>query len=160
MNIKAIKANYLNANHERDIQFLLDYYARDDMGGGKPLDDSIKNEVVNELSKLRHAFSVLVYVDSEVVGLANCFELFSTFMCKPLINIHDLVVVDSHRGKGISQVILQKVEEIAKSKGCCKVTLEVLSNNKVAMSAYTKFGFSDYRINSDTGGAQYWQKII
>jgi len=38
--------------------------------------------------------------------------------------------------QGISQMMLEKVEEIAKEKGCCKITLEVLSNNEVAKSSY------------------------
>jgi len=29
------------------------------------------------------------------------------------------------RGQGLSQMMLAKVEEIAKAKGCCKITFEV-----------------------------------
>jgi ribosomal protein S18 acetylase RimI-like enzyme len=56
--------------------------------------------------------------------------------------------------------MLDKIVEIALTKGCCKVTLEVLGNNEAAKFAYSKFGFEGYRINQDTGIAQYWQKII
>lgn len=35
MNIDIIKANYLDAAHERDIQMLMDVYATDPMGGGR-----------------------------------------------------------------------------------------------------------------------------
>ena len=139
---------------------LLDAYASDPMGGGKPLRAEVKNNLVKELSRLPHAFSVIAYVDDTPVGLVNCFEGFSTFACKPLVNIHDVVVVDKYRGKGISQKMLAKVEEIAISKGCCKMTLEVLSKNEAAKSAYRKFGFADYALDPAAGTARFWQKQL
>ena len=160
MHIEIVIADYLNKSHKTDLQSLLSMYAKDLMGGGRPLEQNIVDNVVTELSKLSHAFSVLVYADGKAVGFSNCFELFSTFLCKPLINIHDLAVIDSHRGLGISQMILQKIEDIAIEKGCCKVTLEVLSKNETAKAAYTKFGFSDYHLDTDTGGALFWQKTL
>ena len=160
MNIEVIQADYLNEQHKKEIPMLLDAYASDPMGGGKPLDDDIKNRLVTELAGISHAFSVIAYVDGQPAGLVNCFEGFSTFACKPLINIHDVVVVNKYRGRGISQKMLDKVEEIARAKGCCKITLEVLSNNEVAKSAYEKFGFSGYELDPETGHALFWQKHL
>jgi ribosomal protein S18 acetylase RimI-like enzyme len=160
MNLKIVKADYLNEQHAGDIPMLLDRYASDPMGGGKPLVDNVKNNLVLELSRLPHAFSVIAYVDGQPAGLINCFEGFSTFLCKPLINIHDIAVLDAYRGNGIAGKMLEKVEEIARSKGCCKLTLEVLSNNEAAKSAYRKFGFSDYELDPQAGKAQFWQKLL
>ena len=160
MNIKVIKADYLNKQHKKEIPMLLDGYASDPMGGGKPLDEEIKNNLVRELSKLSHAFSVIAYINDRPAGLINCFEVFSTFLCKPLINIHDVVVLSEYRGNGVCQKMLNKVEEIAKSKGCCKVTLEVLSNNEVAKSVYREFGFSDYELAPKAGTALFWHKQL
>ena len=87
-------------------------------------------------------------------------EGFSTFLCKPLINIHDLVVLEQYRGAGLSHKMLQKVEDIAIQKGCCKLTLEVLAGNEVAKSSYSKFGFSGYQLDPKTGGAHFWQKSL
>jgi len=160
MIIEISKADYFNKQHAKEIPMLLDKYASDPMGGGKPLNENVKNNLVKELSKLPHAFSVIAYVDGQPAGLINCFETFSTFSCKPLINIHDIVVVDEYRGHGISQKMLDKVEEIAKSKGCCKVTLEVLGNNEIAKAAYRKFGFSGYELDPKAGTALFWQKQL
>ncbi len=160
MNISIVKANYLDEVHGNDIRLLLDAYAKDPMGGGKELSKNVIDNIVAELAKLPHAFSVIGYIDGKPVGLANCFDGFSTFVCKPLVNIHDFVVLEKYRGKGISQKILEKVEEIAKLKGCCKVTLEVLSNNEAAKSSYKKFGFSGYELDPKVGGALFWHKEI
>ena len=160
MNIEVIKADYSNKRHKNEIPMLLDAYALDPMGGGKPLDSKVKNNLVKELSKLPYAFSVIAYIDGIPAGLANCFESFSTFACKPLINIHDLIVLEKYRGNGISQKMLNTIEEIAISKGCCKITLEILSNNEAAKASYKKFGFASYELDPKAGVALFWQKKI
>ncbi len=160
MNIEVKIADYLDKEQAIDIGYLLDAYSQDEMGGSQSLSDSLKSNLANELSKLPHAFSVICYVNNKPAGLVNCFEAFSTFKCKPLINIHDVIVVNKFRGLGLSQRMLSKVEEIAKSKGCCKITLEVLEGNKVAQKSYIKFGFAGYELDPVMGKALFWQKNV
>ncbi|MFC1838625.1 GNAT family N-acetyltransferase [Thermodesulfobacteriota bacterium] len=160
MEATVVKADYLNNRHEEHIQVLLNSYASDPMGGGIPLEEEVRRNVVKELSKLPHAFSVIAYLDGVPVGLANCFEAFSTFSCKPIVNIHDIVVLKEFRGNGISHKLLEKIEEIARSRSCCKLTLEVLSRNEVAKISYEKFGFSGYELDPKLGKALFWQKKL
>lgn len=160
MNIEIVEADYHNAQHKKDIPYLLNSYACDPMGGGKPLSDDVMNNLADSLANVSSAFSVIAYVDGKPAGLANCFEGFSTFACKPLVNIHDICVIKEFRGLGLSQKLLVKIQEIAEQRGCCKITLEVLSNNEVAKSAYLKFGFAGYELDPSTGSAVFWQKTL
>lgn len=160
MKIEVVQADYADEKHRYEIPMLLDAYASDPMGGGTPLSPDVKHNLVSELSKRPYAFTVIAYVNGEPAGLANCFEAFSTFACKPLVNIHDIAVIAKFRGLGISQMLLEKVEEIAQSKGCCKLTLEVLGNNAVAQGAYKKFGFCAYELDPAAGSAQFWEKKL
>lgn len=160
MKIDIFKADYLNKAHAQDIPFLLDSYAKDPMGGGKELLPEVKQNLVSELSKLPHAFTVICYIDEKPAGLINCFELFSTFSCKPLINIHDIIVLEEFRGNRLCQRMLEKVEEIALSKSCCKLTLEILENNIPAKSSYARFGFANYELDPKMGKALFWQKKL
>ncbi len=155
-----ITADYLNPRHAADIGRLLNCYATDPMGGGEPLADSIQQQLAQELSKLPHAFSVLGYMNNQPVALANCFEVFSTFKCKPIINIHDLVVVKAARGSGFGMRMLEAIEQIAVQKGCCKLTLEVLEGNQVARNAYVKFGFAGYELDPEMGKALFMEKPL
>jgi ribosomal protein S18 acetylase RimI-like enzyme len=160
MKIDVLIADYLNNQHAEDIAYLLNNYAEDPMGGGTPLSDHTKQNLAKELSKVPNAFSVICYVDDKPAGLINCFEAFSTFKCQPLINVHDIVVVKAFRGLGISQRMLAKVEEKAKEKGCCKITLEVLEGNEIARNSYMKFGFDGYELDPKMGKALFWQKAF
>ena len=160
MSIELVVADYLNKDHVNDIVFLLNDYAQDPMGGGEPLSEYVQVNLAAELAKLPNAFSLIAYVDGKPAGLANCFLGFSTFKCKPLINIHDLTVAKAFRGLGISQALLGKVEEHARDKGCCKITLEMLEGNEAARGSYLKFGFDGYELDPKMGKAMFWQKII
>jgi hypothetical protein len=89
-----VKVDLDNKEQTSAVLRLLNEYAMDGMGGGEPLPQYSTDNLIPELKKRRsttHLF--LAFVDETVpVGLANCFEGFSTFACKPLLNIHDFAV--------------------------------------------------------------------
>jgi ribosomal protein S18 acetylase RimI-like enzyme len=160
MSIKIVQADYNNPQHGRHIIELLDCYANDPMGGNKALPDFVAQNLVYELSNRANAISILAYVQSQPAALINCFEGFSTFNCKPLINIHDLIVATEFRGMGLSTKMLTMVEEIAIERDCCKLTLEVLEKNYIAINSYRKFGFHHYELDPIMGKAEFWQKTL
>jgi ribosomal protein S18 acetylase RimI-like enzyme len=160
MNIEIVVADYSKEQHCSDIISLLNDYALDPMGGGKALSSFVVDNLTSELSKIPDALSILCYVDGKRAGLVNCFQGFSTFKCKPLINIHDVVVLNEYRGLGLCQKMFKKVEDIAIDNGCCKLTLEVLSNNNSAQQAYLKYGFAAYELDPEQGTALFWEKAI
>jgi ribosomal protein S18 acetylase RimI-like enzyme len=85
---------------------------------------------------------------------------FSTFACKPLINIHDLAVLSGYRGKRIAERMLTLVETVARERGACKLTLEVLSGNVPAMKLYARVGFAQYALDPAAGQAAFMQKWL
>jgi ribosomal protein S18 acetylase RimI-like enzyme len=99
-------------------------------------------------------------VGDEPAGLAICMEGFSTFVCEPLLNVHDLVAHPSRRGQGLAGQLLAEVERIARQRGCCKVTLEVLEGNASAQAAYRRAGFEGYQLDPSMGRAMFWQKWL
>jgi ribosomal protein S18 acetylase RimI-like enzyme len=146
--------------HVSAVVYLLNEYAKDAMGGGEPLSAFTQANLVKEMAKRPAIHVVLAFVDGKPAGLINCIEGFSTFACKPLLNIHDVVVAADYRGQGICSQLLQKAEEIAKSLGCCKLTLEVLEGNTLAQAAYTANGFAGYQLDPELGRAMFWQKKL
>ncbi|MGL5996002.1 MAG: GNAT family N-acetyltransferase [Pseudomonas proteolytica] len=158
--ILVLQASYSNPVQAQAIGLLLSHYAQDPMGGGKALSADLLEQLPAELAKRPHAFSVLAFVGGEPAGLVNCFEGFSTFACRPLVNVHDVVVMEQFRGLGLSQKMLQKVEEIARQRGCCKITLEVLEGNPVAQASYRKFGFDDSVFDPAHGRMLFWSKAL
>ncbi len=147
-------------SHSSAIVFLLNEYAKDDMGGGVELSEHVKINLVAELRKRLGTHAILVFVDGVPAAMALCFEGFSSFACRPLLNVHDLIVVKEYRGRGLSKRLLAKAEEIAIGLGCCKLTLEVLEGNVAAQAAYKASGFAGYELDPKMGNAMFWQKKL
>ena len=88
------------AAHADATLHLLNAYSKDEMGGGAELSDYVKSNLVSELRKRKEAYVILAFVDGIPAGLVICLEGFTTFSCKPLLNIHDVIVATVYRGRG------------------------------------------------------------
>lgn len=163
ISLRLCRADYHDPAHMTALVGLLDSYARDSAGGAEPLSDFTKTNLAAALQARPNMFSVLAFDDAHgglPVGLINCVEGFSTFACRPLVNIHDVVVAESHRGQRIGEQMLQLVEQLARDRGACKLTLEVLSGNAPAARLYRRIGFENYQLEPSMGHALFMQKWL
>ena len=156
---KIIEADLRLPAHADAMMQLMDEYAID-LLGGQGLSNYVRANLSAELAKRKAAHIILAFIDAEPAGLVVCLEGFSTFACKPLLNIHDVFVASFYRGRGLSKLLLQKAEEIAIALGCCKLTLEVLEGNHIAQAAYKRFGFRGYELEPKIGKALFWEKKL
>ena len=154
------RVNYQDPTDRAALCAMLNSYALDPMGGGQALDEKNLARLCDDLATKPFAFSFLAWQGADAVGLANCFEGYSTFKAQPLINIHDLAVHPSARGRGVGQALMQAVQTEAAARGACKITLEVLSGNTVALKSYERFGFAAYQLDPTAGQALFLQKWL
>jgi ribosomal protein S18 acetylase RimI-like enzyme len=160
LDIKVQDLDFRNPRQAAELIELLDGYARDPMGGGHALSAFARAGLAQALAARAQAFSVIAYERDAPVGLVNCIEGFSTFACRPLVNVHDVVVSASHRGRGVARLMLARVESLARARGACKLTLEVLSGNQGAMRLYQRIGFNAYQLDPALGSACFLQKWL
>jgi ribosomal protein S18 acetylase RimI-like enzyme len=158
--ITTLRANYADPRHAAALVMLLDAYASEPAGGGEPLSAFARENLVSNLAARPQAYSVLAFEGDQAVGLVNCIEGFSTFACRPLVNVHDVAVLASHRGRGIAEKMLAEAESIARERGAVKLTLEVLSGNQSAIRLYHRIGFAGYQLDPAMGTAQFLQKWL
>ena len=163
--ICVIRAQLANPEHAAALMRLMDEYASGPTGGGQPLNAYVRAHLAATLRTRPGAHSLLAVERDELggeifVGLLNAFEGFSTFACKPLLNIHDLIVTEAWRGQGIGRQLMQAAEELARELGCCKLTLEVLEGNSKARAAYESLGYAGYELDPRMGKALFWQKTL
>lgn len=158
-----VRVHILDLNQTAQVAAFLDlleHYAADPMGGGEGLSAYSRQHLVAAISKQPGFLGGLALIGAQAVGLINCFSGFSTFAARPLLNIHDIVVHRDWRGRGVGQALLAFAEEQARALGCCKLTLEVLSGNAVAMCAYERAGFAPYILDPAAGQALFLQKKL
>ena len=160
MTLHVLPVDYQNPDHRQALVMLLDAYAQDPMGGGEALAPDVKTRLCDDLAARTDAVSFIAWLGDAPVGLVNCIEGYSTFKAKPLMNIHDIAVLPGHRGAGVGQALLSAAEHHAKDRGCCKLTLEVLTGNTRALKSYLGFGFEPYALDPDAGQASFMQKWL
>jgi len=158
MPLTVLPVDYHNVEHRHALVMLLDAYARDPMGGGEGLAEDVKARLCDDLAARPDAASFIAWRDGQPVGLVNCIEGYSTFKARPLMNIHDIAVLPGQRGQGVGQALLQAAQDHARARGCCKLTLEVLTGNLVALRSYERFGFAPYALDPAAGQASFMQK--
>ncbi len=154
------RVDYRDATDRAALIALLDAYAQDPMGGGTLLTDDVKARLCDDLARLPSAASFIAWLSDEPVGLINTIEGYSTFKARPLLNVHDLVVLAAHRARGVGQALLAACQAHARERGCCKITLEVLSGNARALRSYERFGFAPYVLDPAEGHALLMQKWL
>ena len=98
-------------------------------------------------------------MDGEPAGVAIYLEGFSTFACRPLLNLHDLGVSPRFQGQGVG-------------KRCCPRWSNAASRWAAARSRwkcwkatpwlglYRKQGYEGYALDEHTGRALFWQKKL
>jgi GNAT superfamily N-acetyltransferase len=158
--ISYVEADLARPGHQDAVVAMTDAYSRDPFGDGKPLDPGARERLIAGLRRHPTTLVFLAFDGDRPVGEAVCFTGFSTFAAKPLVNIHDLVVIPEYRGRGVGRGLLTAVERRARELGCCKLTLEVLDRNERALGAYTSFGFARYALQEGAGEAIFMTKPL
>jgi ribosomal protein S18 acetylase RimI-like enzyme len=160
MSIRIVEADLSLAEHQEAVLAMVDAYSRDAMGNGKPLDQDVRTRLIPGLRRHPTTLIFLAFDGVQPIGAAVCFIGFSSFAAKPIINIHDFVVLPASRGKGIGRRLLEAVEAKARELGCCKLTLEVMDKNHQAIRMYQAAGFERYSLQEEAGVAIFMSKPL
>ncbi|WP_432698273.1 GNAT family N-acetyltransferase [Marinobacterium sp. YM272] len=158
--IEIIEADLGLPEQAAAFRTMMQAYACDPLGGGKPLAAATLERLPMALALRQDSLTLLAFCNGEPAGLLNAFEGFSTFKCAPLLNIHDVIVASEFRGRGLADQLLDAAEAVARRNGCCKLTLEVLEGNGRAQAVYRRKGYAGYELDPATGKAMFWEKPL
>jgi ribosomal protein S18 acetylase RimI-like enzyme len=140
--VEIVKGDLSKKRHYRALITLINAYRIHPMGGRLPaLSPQAETELIKGLKNHRNAIILFAQYGKTIMGLAVCFLGFSTFSAKPLMNVHDVIVSPRFRRRGSGKAIMEAIVRKAEMLGCCRVTLEVRSDNSVAKRLYKKNGF-------------------
>ena len=159
-NVTIVDADLSRDEHQQALLTMIDAYMRDPMEGGERPPDRIKRDLVPGLRAHPACYVFLAYRGGSPVGFSICFLGFSTFNARPLINIHDIFVDSSVRGRGIGAMLLERIEAKARAMNCCRVTLEVREDNRVARGLYRKVGFDQVVVGAERIPMEFWHKPL
>ena len=157
--LEIVDADLARRDHAEGVLRVLDSYASDPVGGGRPLADDVRERLVPGLRAHPTAHALLALSDGRAVGVIVWLLGFSTFAARPLLNLHDVAVLPEWRGRGIGRALLEAAEARGRQHGCCKLTLEVQDDNARARGLYRSFGFEDFEIGG-SGPTRFLEKRL
>ncbi len=142
--IQIVVGDLHNEEHAENFLKLTAAYMSDPMGGWAHVwNDEQKANLINDMKEHPSALVLFAVSHGNYVGICTCFYAYSTFLAKPLLNIHDIYVSPEHRAKGIGKLLIQRAESVALAKNCGKITLEVRKDNLNARDLYKSQGYSE-----------------
>lgn len=142
-NIEIIEGDLSIPEHAEHFLTLTAGYMADPMGQATPWNEQQKIDLIREMKSHPCALILFAKVDEKFVGICTCFYAYSTFLAKPLLNIHDIYVDESFRSLGVAKNLIEKLDEVAKKNNCGKITLEVRKDNLNARDFYKTQGFTE-----------------
>ncbi|MCM0147052.1 GNAT family N-acetyltransferase [Photobacterium galatheae] len=151
MNTTVVYVENENMSHRSQFEVLFHEYA-------SQLSAEIKNTIVSQLFTLPYFHGFMCFVDNKPAGFAVCFESFSSYRAKKVLNIHDFMVSEDSRGQGVGKVLLQGIEQYCCDNDYVKMTLEVDDANVAAKKLYSSCGYEDYQVALK--GQLHWQKYL
>ncbi len=135
-----------------DLPILLDFEQKI-IEAERPMDITLKSEKISYYDigayiLADHTQVVVAEIDGEIVGsgYGQIRDRKDFFKQKQLGYIGFMYVKEEHRGKGISQMVIQNLHEWFRSKNIDEIRLTVYEKNPWAIKAYEKTGFEKHLI--------------
>ena len=150
MTIQVADLDFQSESQIEQFLNVLTTYSQEAGAGNQGMSEQAKADLPRLLNELPNRQVLVAIKDELIVGVAVCLSGFSTFKAKPVLNVHDLAVLPSHRGQRIGSTLLAAAEARARELGCCKMTLEVISTNEAAHRLYNRLGFDSPSPNLPT----------
>ena len=118
----------------------------------------IESHVIKQLFELPYFHGFICFVDNEPAGFAVCFESYSSYRAKKVLNIHDFMVSLNYRGKAVGKALLSGIEQYSCDHEYLKITLEVDEDNLAAQKLYSSCNYEDYQLVQKD--LLHWQKYL
>lgn len=82
----------------------------------------------------------ILFQKNKIIGFLNIFEIYDK------IEIVNINIKDEYQGKGYSKLLMDKLITYSKNHNIKNITLEVNSNNSIAINLYKKYEFKEVAI--------------
>jgi len=79
-------------------------------------------------------------VSGKVAGFAAYYYQLVSFPAKKVLYLEDIFVKEEFRGKGIGNLFLKKLEDLARQKDCIKMMWKCLAWNRTSREFYEHIG--------------------
>lgn len=104
-------------------------------------------QVYSSIEENPHYILLGAFEDKELLGSLMgvvCYDLVGD--CKPFLVIENVVVSSRARRQGVGKKLMQRIEELAKERGCWYMILVSGEKRKEAHQFYEALGFKEEKV--------------
>lgn len=106
-------------------------------------DLSLWQNMLDKFAQDENMYLLVLEIDKQVVASVQMAIIESlTHNVRPFAIVENVVTHANYRNRGYASALLTKATEIAKEKGCYKMSLETGSNKESTLNFYRKNGFA------------------
>lgn len=102
-------------------------------------------QFLEERIRLDESMVYLAFEGDQALGFTQLYPLFSSTRMKRLWLLNDLYVAETHRGRGISKLLIDAAKDLARVTKAAGVSLETEKSNLIGNQLYpaTEFELDD-----------------
>lgn len=105
-------------------------------------DMALWRKMLDKFEQDQNMHLLVLEADNQVVASVQMAIIESlTHNVRPFAVVENVVTHADHRNRGYASALLMKATELAKEKGCYKMSLETGSNKESTLNFYRKNGF-------------------
>ena len=105
-------------------------------------DMALWRKMLDKFEQDQNMYLLVLEADNQVVASVQMAIIESlTHNVRPFAVVENVVTHADHRSRGYASALLMKATELAKEKGCYKMSLETGSNKESTLNFYRKNGF-------------------
>jgi ribosomal protein S18 acetylase RimI-like enzyme len=108
---------------------------------GKPPDARIAEEFIRDRLRAEESVIFLAEAGEEALGFVQLFPSFSSVAAFRIWVLNDLFVAPAARGLGEGRALMEQARRHAIETGARRLTLETVTQNKIAWSLYESLGY-------------------
>lgn len=116
---------------------------------GRGVDEGIASDPTHAIQFAGHLrqignVTLVVELDGDVVGVLDMEYHQRLGDHRPQARVHDVVVTEAARGHGLGNALLARAEELARKRGCFRMTLVTAGWREGTHRFYDRNGWQDY----------------
>jgi GNAT superfamily N-acetyltransferase len=115
------------------------------VAAGTADDPTHQLQFAGHLRKIEHV-TLVAEVDGDVLGVIDMEYHQRLGDHRPQARVHDLVVTASARGLGVGGALLSRADELARRRGCFRLTLVTASWRSDTLAFYDRQGWQNYGV--------------
>jgi GNAT superfamily N-acetyltransferase len=115
------------------------------VAAGTADDPTHRLQFAGHLRKIEHV-TLVAEVDGDVLGVIDMEYHQRLGDHRPQARVHDLVVTASARGLGVGGALLSRADELARRRGCFRLTLVTASWRSDTLAFYDRQGWQNYGV--------------